>query len=296
VKLLRARFPFAAPSWPAGVPRPAAPRRTGVDFRTDWARRYPARLARAAVLEAVTRPLVHAVASPTIDGLDRLSAMAAPAIFAANHASHVDTPLLLTALPDRFRHRIAVAAAADYFFDKRWKGAFHALSINAIPVERRRASPQSTRLAADLLDDGWSLLIFPEGGRSPDGWARSHEAGTAYLAVRNDVPVVPVHIEGTRRVLKKGGRGLRPSTTTVTFGSPLRPDAAEGAREFAARIERQIAVLADESRCGFWEARRRSAAGTTPALTGPPAGAWRRSWELGEGRRRRGTDRRWPPE
>ncbi|MEO6121619.1 MAG: lysophospholipid acyltransferase family protein [Acidimicrobiales bacterium] len=266
-----------------------------MDFDTAWARRYPARLARAALLDGVTRPLVHALASPTVEGLDRLDAMAGPAIFAANHASHDDTPLVLTALPERFRHRVAVAAAADYFFDKRWKGALHALSINAIPMERRRASPQSNRLTSELLAGGWSLIIFPEGGRSPDGWARAHEAGTAYLSVRTGVPVVPIHIEGTRRVLKKGGRGLRPSTTTITFGSPLRPDPAEGTRAFAARIERQIAVLADEARCGFWEARRRSAAGTTPVLTGPPAVAWRRSWELGEGRRRRTTTDRWPP-
>ncbi|MGH9181610.1 MAG: lysophospholipid acyltransferase family protein, partial [Acidimicrobiales bacterium] len=171
------------------MPRPPARPRTGVDFATGWARRYPARVARAALLDGVTRPLVHALASPTIDGLDRLESLVAPAIFAANHASHVDTPLVLTALPERFRHRTAVAAAADYFFDKRWKATFHALTINAIPVERRRASPQSTRLSAELLAGGWSLIIFPEGGRSPDGWARVHEAGTAYLAVRNGVPV-----------------------------------------------------------------------------------------------------------
>ncbi len=291
----RARFSLSAPTWPATVPRPPARRRTGVDFETGWARRYPARLARVALVDGATRPLVRALASPTIEGLDRLDSLKAPAVFAANHASHVDTPLLLTALPDRFRHHIAVAAAADYFFDKRWKGAFHALSINAIPVERRRPSPQSTRLAANLLTGGWSLLIFPEGGRSPDGWARTHEAGTAYLAVRTGVPVVPIHIEGTRRVLKKGGKGMRPSTTTVTFGSPLRPAEGERTRDFATRIERQIAILADEAGRGFWEARRRAASGTTPGLTGPPAPAWRRAWELGEGRRRRAGTRRWPP-
>lgn len=291
----RARFPLGRPPWPGTVPRPPVPRRTGVDFDTEWARREPVRVARAALLDVVTRPLVRALAAPTVEGRDRLDALAGPVIFAANHASHVDTPLVLTSLPERFRHRTAVAAAADYFFDKRWKAGFHALTINAIPVERRRPSPQSTRVAASVLERGWNLLIFPEGGRSPDGWARPHEAGTAYLAVRTGVPVVPIHIEGTRRVLRKGGRGLRPSTTTVTFGGPLRAGPGERPRDFARRIEGQIAVLADEARTDFWAARRRAAAGGTPSITGPPSVAWRRAWELHRGRERRGPSAAWPP-
>ena len=266
-----------------------------MDYDTAWARRYGVRLARAAVIDGVTRPLVHALAAPTVDGLDRLESLVGPAIFVANHASHVDTPLILVSLPERFRHRCAVAAAADYFFDTRWKGAVNALSINAFPFERNRPSPRSTRLAGDLLIGGWNLLIFPEGGRSPDGWAHPHGAGAAYLAVRHGVAIVPIHIEGTRRILKKGGRGIRPSTTSVTIGQPLGPDTGEGARDFATRIERCIAVLADEQANGFWVARQRAAAGTTPSMTGPDASGWRRTWVLGEGRRRTDRERRWPP-
>src|SRR5437016_12735038 len=71
---------------------------------------------------------------------------------AANHASHVDTPLLLTSLPERFRHRSAIAAGADYFFDKRWKGAMWAFLINAFPIERLRLSRRGADLAGRLLD------------------------------------------------------------------------------------------------------------------------------------------------
>ena len=291
---LPARFPYRAPSWPGGVPRPPVERRTGVDYDTAWARRYPVRLARAVVLDGVTRPLVHTVASPSVEGLDRLAAVDGPVIFAANHASHVDTPLVLTALPARFRHRTAVAAGADYFFDRRWKGALWAFSIGAFPIERVRVSPQSTRLAAELLRDGWSLVIFPEGGRSVDGWGRAHRAGAAYLGVRTGAPVVPVHLKGTRRIHRKGARGVRPSTTEVTFGPPLHPQDGEDARVFAARIEQAIAVLADERASGYWTARRRAASGTTPALVGPVAAPWRRAWALAEGRRRTTGARRWP--
>ena len=289
------RFPYGAPAWPTGVARPPVERRTGVDYDTAWARRYPVRLARAVVLDGVTRPMVHALAAPTVEGLDRIDTVDGPVIFAANHASHVDTPLVLTALPARLRHRTAVAAGADYFFDKRWKGALWAFAIGAIPIERVRVSPQSTRLAAELLREGWSLVIFPEGGRSIDGWGQAHRAGAAYLAVRGGVPVVPVHLEGTRRVQKKGSGRVRPSTTEVTFGRPLRAERGEDARAFSARIEQAIAVLADERSNGFWTARRRTASGTTPGLAGPVAAPWRRAWALAEGRRRALETRSWPP-
>lgn len=292
---VRATFPWTPPTWPTTVARPPAEPRTGTSFETDWARRYPTRLARAVVLDTVGRGLVSLLASPKVAGTDRLADVAGPVIFAANHASHVDTPLLLTTLPDRFRHRTVVGAGADYFFDKRWKGFLWAFSINAIPIERTRVSPRSTRLASQMLDEGWSLLIFPEGGRSPHGWSQPHRAGGAYLAIRAGIPIVPVHLEGTRRILRKGTGRVTPSTTTVTFGRPIRATAGEDPREFAARVEREIAALADEQSTDWWSARQRAARGDTPSLTGPEAAPWRRFWSLGEGRRpSRAKQPRWP--
>ncbi|HEX2039411.1 MAG TPA: lysophospholipid acyltransferase family protein [Acidimicrobiales bacterium] len=270
-----------APTWPGGVERPPAERRTGVDFPTAWARRYPVRLARTLLVDGVWRPVMEVLASPDVRGADRLVGLEdGPVVFAANHASHVDTPLLLTALPARYRHRTAVAAAADYFFDSRWKGAAWAFAINAVPTERTKVSIRSMRLAADLLEEGWSLVIYPEGGRTPDGWGQEHRAGAAWLSARAGAPVVPVHIEGTRRIMRKGRRGVRPSSTTITFGAPLVLHEGEDVRDFAVRIEREIAVLADEHRTDWWTARRRAAAGTTPPLQGPEVGAWRRAWSL----------------
>ena len=296
MNLLRQRtFPFTKPTWPGSVPMPPVERKTGVDFETDWARRYPARLGRAIVLDNVGRPLVNLVATPTIRGADRIEHLKGPAVFAANHASHMDVPLLLTSLPQRFRHRTAIAAGADYFFDKRWKGAMWAFLINAFPFERLRLSRRGAELAGSLLADGWNVIIFPEGGRSPDGWGQPHKPGVAYIALRHNVPIVPVHLEGTRRILKRGGKVLTPSTTTISFGTPLHADEGEDARAFADRVERAVAALADEQATDWWTARRRAAARSTPALSGPAqAGAWRRQWALGEGRRRTTTTRKWP--
>ena len=277
------RFPVGAPTWPGSVSRPAPERKVGLDYDHEWSRRYPVRLARAVVLDNVTRPAARLVAPTTIRGEEHLRHVTLPVIFAANHASHLDTPLLLTTLPVRFRHRTVVAAASDYFFDRRWKAVLWSFSLAAIPIERSRVNRRSADTAATLLEEGWNLIIFPEGGRSPDGWAQPFRGGAAYLARRTGCPVVPVHVHGTRHVLPKSGDGRRPlrrSPVAVIFGAPLRPDEGEDARRFGARIETAVAVLADEVSTDWWTARRRAAAGTTPSHRGPEAAGWRRAWAL----------------
>jgi 1-acyl-sn-glycerol-3-phosphate acyltransferase len=281
-RLVRAPFPLGAPTWPTTVPRPPVERTTGVDYDASWARRYPARLARAAIVDWTLRPLVEFVGSPAVHGLDRLEGLESPAIFAANHHSHLDTALLLSVLPKRFRHRAAVAAAADYFFTTPARSAAAALVFAAIPIERSKVSRRSADLAAEALNAGWNLVIFPEGGRSPDGWGQEFRGGAGYLAVRCDKPVVPVHVAGTDVVLPKGAKKLRRAPVAVTFGRPLWAEEGEDARRFTVRIEAAVAALADEHASDWWQARRRAAAGTTPPLTGPEAPSWRRTWALSE--------------
>ena len=294
-------FPAVPPTWPGGVERPPLEKTLGMDYDSEWARSYPARFARVLVQELVSKPLVHAVASPTVDGLDRIAHLDEPVIFAANHASHVDAPLILSVIPERWRHRMFVAGAADYFFDTRVKATVFAFLLNAVPIERQRVSRESVKRVADLLAEGWSLLIFPEGGRSPDGWAQSHSAGAAWLAVRTGTPVVPVYVSGTRDILPKGGNALRPGRTRVTFGRPLRASpgasgSSSEARALAEQLEQAVAALADEQTTDYWTARRRAASATTPPLTGPQSGAWRRTWALGprDQDRPRTSSRRWP--
>jgi 1-acyl-sn-glycerol-3-phosphate acyltransferase len=253
--------------------------RLGVNYDTDWARRYPVRLARAAYTELLTRPAMAAVAQPTVEGLDRFEHVTDPVIFAANHASHLDAPLILSSLPDRWRHRIVTLAAADYFFDSRFKAAYFAFALNAVPIERVKVSRSSIERAQELVSAGWNLLIFPEGGRSPDGWGQEHERGAAWLASRSGRPVVPVHLRGTGRLWPRGARRIYTGQTTVTFGAPLSPDIP--ARQLVGEVENAIAALADEADTDWWSARRRAADGKSPSLTGPDASAWRRAWALG---------------
>ncbi len=292
----RLPFPFAAPTTPRGVDPLPPTRKVGADYETDWARRFPARFTRLVVLEALLRTAVAALGAPERAGIDRLHGLAeGPVIFAANHHSHLDTPVLLTSIPEPWRHKVFVGAAADYFFRNRATSAISALAIGAIPIERSKVTRRSADQAAELIDEGWSMLIFPEGGRSPDGWGQPFRGGAAYLSNRCGVPVVPVHLEGTGRILRKGAKRLTPANVSVTYGEPLLPREGESAARFAERIERAVAVLADEATTDWWQARRRAATDRTPGLTGPDAPAWRRAWALGDrSRRKRRQSRPWP--
>ncbi len=295
-RVMRAmEFPMRAPSTPKGVAPLPRKRTTGADYDTEWARSKPARMARAAIVDGPMRLAVAGLASPDRQGADRLLELEGPVIFAANHHSHLDTPLLLTSIPEPWRHKIVVGAAADYFFGTRITGAMSALGIGAIPIERAKTGRKSADLAAELIDDGWSLLIYPEGGRSPDGWGQPFRGGAAYLAARAGVPVVPVHLAGTGRILRKGRSLPRPSNTSVTFGRAITPADDENTTRFAARIEREVAALADEATTDWYSARRRAHRTDSPSLTGPEAGQWRRAWALGDrSRRARSRQKRWP--
>ena len=297
-KLRQLAFPLVAPSTPRGVEAVPSERRTGADYDTAWARTFQARWARTVLLEAVLRPAAAAVARPRRRGVDRLADLQAeggPVIFCANHHSHVDTPIVLSSLPEPWRYQVFVGAAADYFFRNRVAGAAASLLLNAIPIERATVTRRSADLAADLIDDGWSMLIFPEGGRSPDGWGQDFRGGAAYLARRTGAPVVPIHLSGTDRILPKGAKRLRPGPTTVTFGDPIRAAEGEDTRRLAARIEAAVAALADEHTSDWYAARVRAHAGETPGLGGPDGPSWRRAWSLGDRSPRNRRKAAWPP-
>lgn len=288
-------FPYRAPSTPRGVAPAVVEKTTGAHYDTAWARRMPARMARAAIVDGPMRLVVSGLAAPDRRGQDRLDHLEGAAIFAANHHSHVDTPLLLTSIPEPWRHKLIVGAAADYFFGTRLTSALSSLVIGAVPIERSKVSRRSADQAAELIDDGWSLLLFPEGGRSPDGWGQPFRGGAAYLAAKTGRPVVPIHLEGTGRILRKGRSLPQLSTTSVTFGRPLLPREDENAARFATRLEAEVAALADEASTDWYRARMRAHSGDSPGLTGPSTGAWRRSWALGDGSRSaKRRARRWP--
>jgi 1-acyl-sn-glycerol-3-phosphate acyltransferase len=248
-------------------------------FPTAWARTPAINIVREGVQRFGLGPLLRSEVQPIVHGLDLLQRMGPRAVvFVANHSSHMDTPLILCSLPDNWRRRTAVAAAADYFFDTWWRATGSAVAFNTFPIERRGGTLSST--PGDLLGSGWNVVVFPEGTRSPDGWTRPFRLGAAYLAAQYGVPVVPIGIRGSYAAMPRG-RGWpvpgRPPVT-VRFGEPIQQREGEGVRELGARIETAVAELVDEDASTWWESKQRSAAGQTPATAGPDVAQWRRVW------------------
>lgn len=270
-------FPFTAAPTPAGV-EPLAGPELGDRYDSDWARTPLARVTRIATQETLSRAVTTALCNPVVVNRDRIDRLQGPAIFVANHHSHLDTGLVIQSIPRPWRHEIVVAAAADYFFDTPAKAAAAAWFWGAVPMERKRVSRRSALAAAALLDEGWSLVIFPEGGRSPDGWGQEHKGGAAYLSARCGVPVVPIHIEGNDRVLPKGAKRPSPRRVRVNFGAPM-DHGDDDARRFAARIEAALESLAHETRTDWYTARLAASGAGAPSLRGPGIGSWRNDWE-----------------
>ncbi|MGA1051609.1 MAG: lysophospholipid acyltransferase family protein, partial [Ilumatobacteraceae bacterium] len=254
--LRRFGFPYRAPTVPKGVEVPGEPTRLGADYDTDWARTPLARAGRAVITEGPLRLVVRSLAAPEVTGLDRLADLTTleepPAvIFAPNHHSHLDTGLMITAIPRCWRRDLVVAAAADYFFDQRWKAVISALSLNAIPIDREVTSRRSSDMFRDLVADGHSLLIYPEGGRSPDGWGQDFKGGAAYLSSRTGAPVIPVFIDGTGAIFGKGMKRPKPGRSKVVFGAPLFPVESERTRRFNARIAAAVPRLGAAARPAY---------------------------------------------
>jgi len=298
-------FPYLAPTTPRSVEVPSISSGLGADYDTEWARRPLAVAVRKALVNGPVRLVVKGIASPQVDGGDRLQDLARlkdpPAvIFTPNHHSHLDTAVMATAVPNPWRSKLVVAAAADYFFDKRWKAAMAALSLNAIPIDRELTGRKSADMIRELIEDGWSLVIYPEGGRSPDGWGQEFKGGAAYLSIRTGAPVVPVFIDGTGALFGKGMKRPRVGTSRVVFGHPLVALDNENTRRFSQRIENAVTALGDESLTDYWSARQRTARNENPKLSGPEYTGWRRQWVLSEKRTlgdvgvRRRQRRRWP--
>ncbi|WP_217200067.1 lysophospholipid acyltransferase family protein [Streptomyces buecherae] len=292
---------------PRGLP--AEQEAARAPFRTAWARSAPAALARDALRTGVLKPLLWAHARPVVTGREHLAGLRGPVVFVANHASHLDTPLILGALPGPVAARTTVGAAADHFFASRLTGVTTALLFNAFPVDRRGDRETGRRghgagLATRLIDSGWSVLLFPEGSRSRDGWMGWFRLGAARLCLDAGVPAVPVAVRGTFAALPPGDALPRrdPAPISVRFGRPVvaRPD--ETAPAFRDRMMREVNALWAESDVGWYGALRGAveAADTppTPAAAPPADGVrraarWRRVWESTRPTERPGRRRVW---
>ncbi|MDQ3608280.1 MAG: 1-acyl-sn-glycerol-3-phosphate acyltransferase [Actinomycetota bacterium] len=198
-----------------------------------WARRQPARAAREVILRGGFNGLLAYYTRRRTTGEQRLAGAAAPLLFVANHSSHMDTPLILCALPASWRRRTAVAAAADYFYGDRRLAALVSLAFNTVPVRRKGGGgPGNLGHIEALLAERWNLLLYPQGTRSRGGDTERLRSGAVVLAAQHQLAIVPIRVEGTHAAMPPGQawprRRLwqRRHPVKVTFGEAILPRSA----------------------------------------------------------------------
>jgi long-chain acyl-CoA synthetase len=202
-----------------------------------WNRSGAARMFRGLALSLCWLPLTRLVAHAQISGREHLASLRGPVIFAPNHQSHLDTPLVLSALPRRYRHHVAVAMWQEYF-DAHFHPERHtpletlrqrvlyglvALFFNTFAIPQTEVGArQSLRHIGDLISANWSVLFFPEGQRAESDEITPFQPGIGLIASRLQIPIVPVRLRGVQKVLHRHAWRPRPGRVSIVFGAPLR--------------------------------------------------------------------------
>jgi long-chain acyl-CoA synthetase len=125
-------------------------------------------------------------------------------IVAPNHTSHLDTGLVKKALGKDVAEQTVAVAAADYWFDTKYKRAYMNNFTTLVPIERTGSLRQSLRHVTQILNEGYNALIFPEGGRQESGQIAEFKPIIGYLALNQKVGILPIYIWGTYEAFPKG--------------------------------------------------------------------------------------------
>jgi 1-acyl-sn-glycerol-3-phosphate acyltransferase len=232
----------------------------------NWQVWWPARAFRSAVRPVVSTRWARRYFKPfVVEGRERLDALAGPAIFIANHASHFDMFAFVEALPARYRNNIYFGSAADRWYIKGRRelykqGWWRSLAYGSFPIQRGGGS-KTLAYAETLIDRGGSIGIFPEGTRTTTGKLGKFKPGPSILALKKNIPVVPIYMDGLRRLLPKDSTEMQSGPVHVQFGHPIRflPATDVDAATRTLRFEMEELRNASRARRLAEDARRRGA-------------------------------------
>ncbi|GFO53908.1 AMP-binding protein [Geomonas sp. Red276] len=216
-----------------------------------WTNSWPVRALRMLGDAFFIYPLYSMFADLETVGEEKLEKIDGPAIFIANHLSYFDQPSVMFALPAEIRYRTASAAWEEFFFgqyhglDKLWRRfcyQYGTIFLNLFPLPTIGGFSRALSFMGKLADHGVNTLIFPEGAHSRDGKMHDFQLGLGVIVKELGIPVVPIKIEGTERVLPPEARFPRRGKVTVTFGAPLR-FTVEEPREIVEKAQAAVAEL-----------------------------------------------------
>jgi long-chain acyl-CoA synthetase len=231
------------------------------DYRYPrWAQCWPVTWLRLAAYYLLSWPATVLLGYPRVRGRENLRGARGPVLVVSNHVTLVDVGYVLFALPGRFRHRLAVAMLGELLQSMRRPPAemgflrrvveklSYALVValfNVFPLPQQSGFRQSFAYAGESVDRGYSVLVFPEGERTPDGRLGPFRAGVGLLAERLNIPVVPVRIDGLFELKQAGKKVTRPGRIKVTIGAPVRYPPGTAAEEIARDLRERVQRLPD---------------------------------------------------
>ena len=219
---------------------------------SEWARATPVRWFRAAFQRLIALPLYRHYLPLTVSGVENLTGVDPPLIFAANHVSHLDVPTIYTALPHQWRQRLAPSMMKDHFRayfeprDQPWTDVglaglsyFLACALyNTYPLPQQMSGTRrALEYTADLVNRGYCPIVFPEGLRTPDGKLHPFRPGIGMMAVRLRVPIVPIRLSGLYEIYSIHDSWPRRGPIRVSIGKPLSFPADMSYDEAAHRVE-----------------------------------------------------------
>ena len=216
-----------------------------------------AKLVRRISLPAFLLPLLRIFAHIGVSGRENLNTLRGPVIFAANHQSLLDVPVIMASLPAGYRYRVAPAMSKE-FFDAHFFPERHSrrewltnslnyglatFVFNAFPIPQRQfGAGQTIRYMGELADEGWSIVIFPEGDRTQRGEINPFQPGVGMIASHLRLPVVPVRIVGLDRVLHRDAKFPHPGRVEVRIGEPMFLD-GDSFEALARQVEDAVRAL-----------------------------------------------------
>src|SRR5579871_2058087 len=201
-----------------------------------WALRWPVTWLRLAAHYLLLRPAIILLGWPRIQGREHLRGLHGPLLVICNHLGDVDPGFVLTALPARFRHRLAIATGGEALealrspshdrnlflriYD-RMQWMLGASLLNLFPLPREAGFRRSFAYAGEAVDRGYSILVFPEGRHTTDGKLLPFRGGIALLAENLGIPMLPMRIDGLFEIKNAGKRFTSPWKIAARIGAPM---------------------------------------------------------------------------
>jgi long-chain acyl-CoA synthetase len=223
-----------------------------------WVLRWPVTWARILAQYLLMRPAMLLLGWPRVEGREHLRGVAGPLVVVSNHVSDVDAGFVLTALPARLRHRLAVAtggealealrtppAGTGFFlslYDRVQWGLGVSL-LNLFPLPREAGFRRSFAYAGEAVDRGYSVLVFPEGRHTTDGKLLPFRAGIGLLAANLGIAVLPMRIDGLFERKQAGKSFAAPRAIRVRIGEPMKFPPELDAETIAAKLQKAVEGL-----------------------------------------------------